>query len=114
VVQRILLVDDEPFSLAVLARLLKLDGFEVNPCNDPAVALTALASERFDAVISDLEMPAISGLQVLETARHALPDAVLILITANPRAEQLLLPRVMLVCKPVEYEELLCLLVPPG
>jgi len=114
VVQRILLVDDEPFSLAVLAKLLKLDGFEVTPCHDPSEALTILAHEHFDAVISDLEMPAVNGLQVLKAARDALPDAVLILVTAAPRAGQLLSPRVTLVCKPIEYEELLCLLVPPG
>jgi DNA-binding NtrC family response regulator len=78
---RILLVDDEPSILNVLATLLRKQNYEVTPTSDGPKALDLIKSEKFDLLLTDIRMEPINGLQLLEEMRKAQPQAGVILLT---------------------------------
>lgn len=63
---RILVVDDERVIREILAEFLTLEGFSVNTVEDGEKALTELRLRPYDLLITDLKMPRLSGLQLLE------------------------------------------------
>src|SRR5262249_40375751 len=63
---RILVVDDERVIREILAEFLTLEGFSVNIVEDGEKALTELRLHPYDLLITDLKMPRLSGLQLLE------------------------------------------------
>jgi response regulator RpfG family c-di-GMP phosphodiesterase len=63
---RILVVDDERVIREILAEFLTLEGFSVNTVEDGEKALTELRLNPYDLLITDLKMPRLSGLQLLE------------------------------------------------
>ncbi|MEW6050546.1 MAG: sigma-54 dependent transcriptional regulator [Candidatus Zixiibacteriota bacterium] len=65
---RILVVDDEPKMTSLICGTLEDSGHTVTTTTKPAEALTLLAKHAFDIVITDLSMPEISGMVVLEKA----------------------------------------------
>ncbi len=74
---RILLVDDDRAAVDALRTLLELDGYQVIALTSGAEALTALHDQRFDALITDLEMPRVHGLDIVRAAHQkGLPTLV--------------------------------------
>jgi two-component system, sensor histidine kinase RpfC len=65
----VLIADDQPTNLTVLARLLEKAGHRTTAVRSGEEVLGAIEDQRFDAVIIDLHMPAISGLDVLKQVR---------------------------------------------
>ena len=63
---RILVVDDERVIREILAEFLSLEGFSVQTVEDGEKALTELRLRPYDLLITDLKMPRVSGLQLLE------------------------------------------------
>ena len=63
---RILVVDDEKVIREILSEFLTLEGYVVSSVEDGEKALTELRLRPYDLVISDLKMPRVSGLQLLE------------------------------------------------
>src|SRR5258706_7803676 len=63
---RILVVDDERVIREILAEFLSLEGFSVHTVEDGEKALTELRLHSYDLLITDLKMPRLSGLQLLE------------------------------------------------
>ncbi|MBY0459930.1 MAG: response regulator, partial [Gemmataceae bacterium] len=76
----VLVVDDEPDVLAVLAAQLAGD-FEVLTAPDAAGARAALAERSVEIVISDLNLPDESGLDLLEWVRRTAPRTARVLLT---------------------------------
>ena len=74
---RILVVDDERVIREILAEFLTLEGFSVNTVEDGEKALTELRTRPYDLVISDLKMPRVSGLQLLEKITGTAVDSPL-------------------------------------
>ncbi len=66
---KLLIADDQPVNITVLHRLLEKAGHSATTVRSGEEVLTAIESERFDAVIIDLHMPGISGLDVLKQVR---------------------------------------------
>jgi two-component system response regulator MprA len=66
---RILVVDDEPAVRRAVRSALTLEGYEVCLAREGAEALDVLASERVDAVVLDLLMPGVDGLEVCRRLR---------------------------------------------
>lgn len=62
----ILIIDDEPKNIAVLARLLKEKGYQVRAARDANQALTSLNIERVDLILLDIRMPRMSGFELCE------------------------------------------------
>ena len=77
----LLIVDDDPQVLRVSVRLLR-SLYAVEIADDPMEAAELLRHRRFDAVLTDYEMPGENGLWVLEIARKHHPDARRVLFSA--------------------------------
>ncbi len=84
---RILVVDDERSMQEFLEIFLRGEGYEVTTAGDVASARARLESDEFDVVITDIQMPGGSGLDLLHIARDASPDAMVIMITAYASTE---------------------------
>jgi two-component system response regulator PilR (NtrC family) len=84
---RILVVDDERSMREFLEILLRKEGYEVATAGDVDGALLALESDDYDLVISDIQMPGRSGLDLLKAIRDASTDALVIMITAFATTE---------------------------
>jgi len=80
----VLLVDDEHGIRETLGLFLERDGHQVRTVADAPEAIKILASESFDAVVSDIVLPQISGVELLEKIRQVAPYTKVILITGEP------------------------------
>jgi EAL domain-containing protein (putative c-di-GMP-specific phosphodiesterase class I)/DNA-binding NarL/FixJ family response regulator len=81
---RVLVVDDEDSIRGSERRLLERAGFDVTEAGDGAAAVRALGRDRFDVVLSDLQMPELDGLALLREVRKVDLDLPIILITGKP------------------------------
>jgi adenylate cyclase len=68
--RRILVVDDSPTVLAMIEDLLIAQGYVVHTANDGEQALIAVAAERPDMIITDVNMPRMSGLELARALKH--------------------------------------------
>src|SRR6202008_4028810 len=80
---KVLIVDDEPAVRAALDRALRLDRYEVEPAADGREALDLLAESRLDAVVLDVAMPGIDGLEVCRRLREAGDRTPVLMLTAR-------------------------------
>src|SRR5580704_16638546 len=81
---RILIVDDDPVTGRFLSNLLgDGGGFDVACTTDPASALQRASTERWDLVLTDVEMPGMTGLELLQALRRAAPDLPVVVITGH-------------------------------
>ena len=80
---RILVVDDDPGVRNALDRALRLDGYEVTSVADGQAALESLALTPPDAVVLDLGLPGIDGLDVCRRMRGAGDDTPVLILTAR-------------------------------
>ncbi len=78
---RILVVDDEEVIRDILADFLAMEGFEVRTAADGALALVELSRGHFDLVLSDLKMPNMGGIELLEAIAQTTPQVVTIIMT---------------------------------
>jgi response regulator RpfG family c-di-GMP phosphodiesterase len=78
---RILVVDDEAVIRDILADFLAMEGFEVRTAPDGAAALGELVSGTYDLVLSDLKMPNMGGIELLEAIGRTAPHVVTIIMT---------------------------------
>jgi len=67
---RVLIVDDDPSTLASLSRAFRLAGHEAVVCDNAARGIELVRAERFDVVFSDVVMPGKDGLSMLEELRE--------------------------------------------
>lgn len=82
-VPRILIVDDEQSMREWLRILFQRDGFEVLTADDGASARELLGREFMDVVLTDIRMPRIDGLALLQSVREVAPDVVVCMMTAH-------------------------------
>ena len=78
---KILLADDERAIAITLADDLKREGHTVRVANDGGEARAALAEDTFDALVTDIRMPVVSGIELLEDIRARDLDTEVIIIT---------------------------------
>jgi putative two-component system response regulator len=79
---RILLVDDEDGVRLALARYLTSRGYDVTAVASGTAALARLEAERFEAVLCDVRMPGMTGLDLLPQALERDPDLAILMLTA--------------------------------
>jgi two-component system response regulator PilR (NtrC family) len=84
---RVLVVDDERSMQEFLEILLRKEGYDVTTAGDVAGALLALESDDYDLVVSDIQMPDRSGLDLLRAIRQTQPDVLVVMITAFATTE---------------------------
>jgi two-component system, NtrC family, response regulator HydG len=81
---RVLVVEDDLVTARFLTHVLgDRGGFDVTHTADPAIALKRASSETWDLVLTDVEMPGMTGLQLLEALRRLAPDLPVAVMTAN-------------------------------
>lgn len=80
---RILVVDDDPAVGAALERALRLDGYEVTTAKDGVAALESLALAPPDAIVLDIGLPVVDGLEVTRRMRAAGDDTPVLMLTAR-------------------------------
>jgi two-component system response regulator AtoC len=81
-IPRILIVDDEPNMLHMLRTVLKQDGFDPECAESAQKALDLVSDQSFDFIISDVRMPGMDGVQLLEELRKRGIDTMVILMSA--------------------------------
>jgi len=79
---RILIVDDEANARAALSEILREEGYETETAADGFKALGKLGSFSPDLVLTDLKMPGLDGIGLLQEARGASPSTVVVVMTA--------------------------------
>ena len=79
---RILVVDDEPDTRALIFDVLSDEGYEVRLCANGEEALHALKESKFDLVLADVKMPGMSGMELLVQARALAPSTEVVIMTA--------------------------------
>ena len=82
----VLVVDDEPIILNMLVRALE-DKFDVVSCHAAMDALSRVRKGGFSAVVSDIQMPGMSGIELLRAVREHDPDLPVLLLTGLPSWE---------------------------
>jgi DNA-binding NtrC family response regulator len=83
----LLLVDDDPNTLASLSRAFRLAGHEATVCDNAARAVELLRTESFDVILSDVVMPGRSGLELLEDLKKAGVKTPIVLISGQANIE---------------------------
>jgi DNA-binding NtrC family response regulator len=83
----ILLVDDESTTQDTLGMFLETKGYRVATAGSGKEALTRIESEEFDVIVTDVVMPGVSGLEVLERSRALNPAAAVVIITGHATVE---------------------------
>jgi len=82
---RIMVVDDDPALLEALPETLRLrmNGVTVDTADSAAAALDRIASQNYDAIVTDIKMPGMDGLALLSEIRARRPDTPILIITGH-------------------------------
>lgn len=110
--RRILVVDDEANARTALAEILRLEGYAIETAADGRAALECFADFEPDLVLTDVMMPVMNGLELLEHVRADHPDVPVVLMAARepkPAARARCQGGVCLL-KPLDVDELLAVL----
>ncbi len=78
---KILVVDDEPSVLLTVVAILQQEGYDVDAAANGHTAVEWIRTRPYDLVMTDLKMPGIDGLQVLEEVRKTSPNTVTVMMT---------------------------------
>jgi DNA-binding NtrC family response regulator len=109
--ERIMVVDDEQIIRESICYILRKEGYNVTEAENGRVAYDKLTLESFDLVITDLEMPEMKGIELLERITHMNPQTSVIIITAYGSLETAIAALRSgasdYILKPIEFDELL-------
>jgi two-component system, NtrC family, nitrogen regulation response regulator NtrX len=83
----LLLIDDEPNTLASLARAFRLAGHEATVCDNASRAAELIRNDHFDLILSDVVMPGKSGLELLEELKQSGVKTPIVLISGQANIE---------------------------
>jgi response regulator RpfG family c-di-GMP phosphodiesterase len=78
---RVLVVDDEKFIRDILADFLGMEGYEVRTAEDGVTALHEMQRHPYDVVISDLKMPKMGGIELLDEISKRSPNVLTVIMT---------------------------------
>ena len=104
--RHILVVDDEEEILDVFKQYLSHAGFRVSTAKQATEVLENRLHRDCDAVISDYQMPGLTGLELLNRLRKDAPRLPLILLSANRLEEEAAQSNVFFLLKPVNMDTL--------
>lgn len=79
---RIMIVDDEAGMGKILVKNLELEGYEAVAYRDPVLAIASVANEQPDLILTDVRMPGLTGLDLLEKVKADHPDIPVLIMTA--------------------------------
>ena len=106
----ILVIDDNAGCRLAVVAILKDYGYEVDAAQNGHEALNFINNKRYDLVITDLEMPGISGIDLLRNIKASAPDTNVIIATGggtvNSYMESIILGACEYLTKPIEMKRL--------
>jgi two-component system response regulator HydG len=106
---RVLLIDDDRVFGLWATKLLQARGFFIEHVLDPMSGIKQIETEPWDMVITDVEMPRMSGLEFLERVRRLEPTLPVVVVTAHPTVDRAVAamrqPATDFIHKPVTAEE---------
>ena len=105
---RILVVDDEKVVREITQVFLTINGYDVNTAENGKEAFEKLLSSHYDVVITDMQMPLMGGMELLERISQIKADTVTILLTGSTlsKSECSHKPFAHL-CKPFSHNQLI-------
>src|SRR6202040_1388568 len=107
----LLLIDDDPSTLASLSRSFRLAGFEATVCDSAVRALELIRADHFDVIFSDVVMPGKDGISLLEDLKAASVTTPVVMISGQASVETAVkatrLGAVDFLEKPISTEKLL-------
>ena len=107
---KLLIIDDERRMCVVLKTALEGEALAVTTANSGEAAMAAMEVDSFDVIISDIKMPGISGMDVLERVKSKSPETEVLLMTAYADAQTAVNAMKMgaydYIIKPFEVDEL--------
>ncbi|MDD5062596.1 MAG: response regulator, partial [Candidatus Marinimicrobia bacterium] len=81
--KRIMVVDDDRYICSTLVELFQNDGFEMDIAYTGTEAVDKFSNSNFDLVLLDINLPKMTGLEVLREIRRLEPDVAVIMATAK-------------------------------
>jgi len=109
--KKILVVDDESTARLLLKKILTAAGYNVSLASNGIEAVKKINNSKYDAVITDLNMPEMSGVELTKKILENEPDMIVILITAfgsiRSAIDSIRSGAFEYLTKPVDKEELL-------
>ena len=109
--QSLLLVDDDPEFRKAMKKMFEKSGYDVTVAADGQEALVALGEKNFDLIISDLRMPNLNGMELMEELKRRKINLPVIFITAYGEVESYMdlmnLGAFEYINKPVKGQEIL-------
>jgi DNA-binding response OmpR family regulator len=109
--QRILVVDDDPDIRNLNTKVLTLSGYDVDAAEDGAQAWDVLQVNNYDLIVTDNNMPKVTGVELLKKVHAANMDLPAIMVTGEPPTDELSrhpwLQIEAILLKPYGFEELL-------
>lgn len=85
---RVLVIDDVLESVNLITMVLQADGLECQAVSTPAQAFTMMAVKPYDLVITDQNMPGMTGEAVLDLVHARWPGTARLMLTADPRIRE--------------------------
>ncbi|HJX54805.1 MAG TPA: EAL domain-containing protein [Polyangia bacterium] len=84
---RVLIAEDDPLLLRAYARALGAAGFDVDCAENGEEAVNLLLANPYDSAVSDINLPGVDGVGVMQAAQRCDPDMPVILITGTSRPD---------------------------
>jgi EAL domain-containing protein (putative c-di-GMP-specific phosphodiesterase class I)/ActR/RegA family two-component response regulator len=81
---RVLVADDEPALVRVYKRTLHAAGYTIDTASDGEEAAERIKTKEYDAIVSDISMPGMDGLELLRLVRQRDLDVPVVLVTGDP------------------------------
>ena len=108
---RILVIDDDPVTLGVIAQMLRVNGYEVVAAPSGESGIKELESDHYELVLTDLMMPETGGMEVLESVVSEFPNTKCIILTGygsiRSSVEAVKMGAFDYITKPIQSGELL-------
>ena len=86
--EKVLLIDDEEDFVEALAERMKSRGMDVTASTSGREAIRKVEKESYDAIVLDLQMPEMDGLEVLSVLKEIRPNLQIILLTGHATVEK--------------------------
>jgi len=84
---KILIIDDEKSIRNTLKEILSYEGFEVTEAPDGSEGIKIAEKEKFDIILSDIKMPKMDGIEVLEKLQEITPETPVVMISGHGNIE---------------------------
>jgi two-component system response regulator AtoC len=109
-----LVIDDDVSTLELMRFQLQAEGFQVSTAENGKKGLDFIKENKFDIILTDLNLPDVSGIEMVKLSKEILPETEIIMVTGYGSTEKAIeatkAGAFYYVEKPVEFEELLVLI----